>query len=152
LLVVLALPVALGLWARHSIPTLALRAAPALRRMSIAGTLVILILVMADDWSAFVGGLSSTVPLAATFIVVSVVAGWIVAVPFSRSAGDRFAVAAEFGARNIAVATAIAVSLLGRVEFARFAATYSFVEIPLLLGAVALFRALRAPAPSNSPA
>jgi ACR3 family arsenite efflux pump ArsB len=84
--------------------------------------------------------LSSTVPLAIAFVVASFAAGWMTAVPFSRNPGDRFAVAAEFGARNIGVATAIAVTFLGRIEFARFAATYSFVEIPLLLGAVALFR------------
>ncbi len=140
LLVVLAIPVAFGMWARQSRPTLALRAAPTLQRLSLVGTLIILGLIVADDWDAFVGGLSSTVPLAAAFVVVSVVAGWIAAVPLSPSRGDRFTIAAEFGARNIGVATAIAVTFLGRVEFARFAATYSLVELPLLLAAVAFFR------------
>ena len=154
LLAVLAVPVVLGMSARRWTPGLAFRVAPTLRRLSLIGTLVVLILIMIDDWQAFVGGLSNTVPLAAAFVVASFVAGWITALPFSRNPGDRFAVAAEFGARNIGVATAIAVTLLGRIEFARFAATYSFVEIPLLLGAVGLFRASRASgasAPSNSP-
>jgi ACR3 family arsenite efflux pump ArsB len=53
---------------------------------------------------------------------------------------DRFVLASEFGARNVGVATAIAVTILGRVEFARFAAAYAFVELPLMLGAVVLFR------------
>ena len=35
---------------------------------------------------------------------------------------------------------AIAVTLLGRVEFARFAYTYFLTEMPLMLVAVALFR------------
>ena len=35
---------------------------------------------------------------------------------------------------------AVAVSLLGRVEFARFAYTYFLAELPLMLIAVALFR------------
>ena len=38
--------------------------------------------------------------------------------------------AVEFGTRNIGVALAIAVTLLGRVEFSRFAIVYAFVEIP----------------------
>jgi predicted Na+-dependent transporter len=96
---------------------------------------------MIDDWGAFVAGLSGTVPLAAAFVVASFVLGWMTAAPLSADPGDRFAVASEFGARNIAVATAIAVTFLGRVEFARFSATYSFVELPLMLGAVAVFRA-----------
>ena len=35
---------------------------------------------------------------------------------------------------------AVAVSMLGRVEFARFAYTYFLAELPLMLVAVALFR------------
>jgi BASS family bile acid:Na+ symporter len=140
LLVVLALPVALGMWARRAIAPLALRAAPILQRVSVAGTLIILGLIVADDWAAFVGELSGTVSLAAAFVVVSAAAGWVTGVPLSSNRGDRFTMAAQFGARNIGVATAIAVTLLGRLEFARFAATYSLVELPLMLAAVALFR------------
>jgi len=141
LLGVLALPLVIGMWSRRRKPELARRLAPTLRRLSIAGTLILLTLVIIDDWAAFVAGLSGTVPLAVAFVVVSFAVGWITAMPLSTNHGDRFAVAAEFGARNIAVATAIAVTFLGRIEFARFGATYSFVELPLMLGAVALFRA-----------
>jgi ACR3 family arsenite efflux pump ArsB len=35
---------------------------------------------------------------------------------------------------------AIAVTILGRVEFASFAVIYSLTEIPLMLAAIALFR------------
>lgn len=140
LLVVLALPVALGMWARRAMPAPALRAAPILQRVSVVGTLVILALIVADDWAAFVSGLSGTVALAAVFVVLSAAVGWLTGVPLSRSRGDRFAMAAQFGARNIGVATAIAVTFLGRLEFARFAATYSLIELPLMLAAVLLFR------------
>jgi BASS family bile acid:Na+ symporter len=140
LLVVLALPVALGMWARRAIAPLALRAAPILQRVSVAGTLVILGLIVADDWAAFVGELSGTVSLAAAFVVASAAVGWASGVPLSTNRGDRFTMAAQFGARNIGVATAIAVTFLGRLGFARFAATYSLVELPLMLAAVVLFR------------
>jgi bile acid:Na+ symporter, BASS family len=140
LLVVLALPVLLGMSARRAIAPLALRAAPILQRVSVAGTLVILGLIVADDWGAFVGGLSGTVSLAAAFVGVSAAAGWISALPLSRNRRDWFTMAAQFGARNIGVATAIAVTFLGRLEFARFAATYSLIELPLMLAAVWLFR------------
>ena len=41
---------------------------------------------------------------------------------------------------RVAVAAAIAVTLAGRVEFAVFATTYFLSEIPLMLGAIAVFR------------
>ena len=56
---------------------------------------------------------------------------------------DRFTLAAEFGTRNIGIAVAIAVTFLGRVEFAHFAVAYALVEVPLLLVAALLFRRQR---------
>jgi hypothetical protein len=53
---------------------------------------------------------------------------------------NRFTVAAEFGTRNISVAAVIAVSLLGRADFARFAATYVLGEVPVMVVAILLFR------------
>jgi ACR3 family arsenite efflux pump ArsB len=43
------------------------------------------------------------------------------------------------------------VALLGRVEFARFAVTYSLTEIPLMLAAVAVFRRWQALARAPQP-
>jgi hypothetical protein len=73
-------------------------------------------------------------------VLASVLAGWATASLITTDRRDRFAIASEFGARNVAVATAIAVTILGRLEFARFAAAYAFVELPLMLTAVFLFR------------
>jgi ACR3 family arsenite efflux pump ArsB len=73
-------------------------------------------------------------------VVASIAAGWLAAAAVTTDAKDRFTVAAEFGSRNVGVALAIAVSFLGRVDFARFAVVYALCEIPLMLLAVALFR------------
>jgi BASS family bile acid:Na+ symporter len=140
LLFVLALPVALGMWMRQRAPALADRYSPALRRVAFAGTALVLMLVIADAPAAFATGFLSAAPLAATFVVASIAAGWLAAAAVTRDVKDRFTVAAEFGTRNVGVALAIAVALLGRVEFARFALTYAVCEIPLLLLYVALFR------------
>ena len=103
-----------------------------------------LLIPLIDDRPAFVAGLSTTVPLAATFVTCSMGVGWAAAALVTRDIRNRFTVAAEFGTRNIAVATYVAVSVLGRVEFARFAVTYFLVEAPLMLVAVALFQRYRA--------
>ena len=140
ILLMLGLPVALGMWIRRRSPDLAERHRSSLQRFAFSGIAIILMLVIADDPRAFVDGLSSTVPLAATFVACSMAAGWMTAVLVTTDRRDRFTLAAEFGTRNVGVATAIAVTLLGRVEFARFATTYFLTELPLMLLAIALFR------------
>jgi predicted Na+-dependent transporter len=67
-------------------------------------------------------------------------AGWLTAALVRSDSRDRFTLAAEFGTRNIGVAMAIVVTLLGRIDFARFATTYALTEVPLMLMGVAVFR------------
>jgi BASS family bile acid:Na+ symporter len=140
LIVVLGLPVALGMWTRRSRPGFADRLGPVLRPLSFIGTAIVLFLIIVDAPAAFVGGLTTTVPLAAAFVVSSIVAGWITGALVTKDRRDRFTLAAEFGSRNVGIAMAIAVTILGRVEFASFAVIYSLTEIPLMLVAIALFR------------
>jgi hypothetical protein len=45
-----------------------------------------------------------------------------------------------FVVRNVGIATAIAVTALGHVEFAGFGSAYFVVQVPLLLAAVWGFR------------
>jgi ACR3 family arsenite efflux pump ArsB len=96
--------------------------------------------------AGFVDGLAGTVPLAATFVATSFLAGWFVGGVTGASRPDRFTLATEFATRNIAVAPAIAVTLAGRIEFALFATTYFLTEAPLMLCAIVLFRRFPRPA------
>lgn len=153
LVVMLLIPVAIGMWMRRRVPTLADRVSPLLQRLSVGGILLVFALLILSDPAAFVAGLSTTVPLASAFVGLSVVLGWAVAAAITPSPDDRFAIAAGFGARNVGVATAIAVTILGRFEFARFAAAYALVEVPIMLAVVWGFRRMRratAPVPAES--
>jgi BASS family bile acid:Na+ symporter len=141
--VVLALPVAIGMWWRRRAPAMADRHGPAVRRVAFGVTALVLVLVIAQAPDAFVGGLSTTVPLAVAFVLVSLAAGWLTGMAVTPDVRDRFTLAAEFGTRNIGIAVAIAVTFLGRQEFARFAVTYAIVEVPLLIAAAMLFRRQR---------
>ena len=142
-LLVLALPVAIGMWWRHKAPALADRHAPTLRKVAFGVTALVLVLVIVQAPDAFVGGLATTMPLATAFVLVSLAAGWLTGMLVTADVNDRFTLAAEFGTRNIGIAVAIAVTFLGRVEFARFAVTYALVEVPLLLLAAVAFRRQR---------
>lgn len=140
LLLLLALPVALGMVLRRHAPALAIQLGPRLQGWSVTGSLLVLILVVLENATAFANELPATVPLAAAFVLASALAGWGIASLITTDRRDRFTILSEFGARNVAVATAIAVTILGRVEFARFAAAYALVELLLMLAVVALFR------------
>jgi len=136
----LGAPIAVGMWIRGRSPDFAARRRLSFQRLAFTGLGIILTLVIADDLQLFLSGLPTTVPLAAAFVVCSMGAGWLTAAVVTADPRDRFTLAAEFGTRNVAVATAIAVTLLGRIEFARFATTYFLTEVPLMLVAIALFR------------
>ena len=143
LLMMFAAPVGLGMWLRFKRPALAARSHPYFRALGFGGTAALIGLIVASDPVGFTSGLSGTVPLGATFVAVSFLAGWLSGVATGTSRPDRFTLATEFATRNIAVATATAVTLAGRVEFAVFATTYFLTEIPLMLGAIAVYRRLR---------
>ena len=140
LLLVLAVPVALGVAIRRWLPHPAHRYRVPLQRLSFIGVSVVLVLVATNDARAFARELGSTVPLAVAFIVGSWSIGWLTSLLVTRDARDRFTLAVEFGTRHVGIATVLAVTVLGRVEFARFGATYFMTEMPVMLAAVALFR------------
>ena len=143
MLLMLALPVGLGMWARQRWPDWTLTRAAMAQRLSFVAMGVLLALFIASEAERFVAGLVRTVPLAAMFVGSSFLAGWLVGTTLAVSAADRFTLATEFATRNVAVATAIAATLLGRAEFALFATTYFLTELPLMLLGVAAFRNLR---------
>lgn len=140
LVVMLTLPVGVGMWILRQWPVQAMRYRPAVQRLAFIGVGIMMVLVILDDPQAFLADLPSTVPLAAVFIGCSAAAGWMAAAIVARDPRDRFTLAAEFGTRNLGVALAVAVTLLGRVEFVRFAYTYFLTELPLMLLAIAFFR------------
>ena len=140
LVLMFALPVGLGMWARRCYPDWALKHRPTAERLAFAGAGLMLVLIILDSPRAFVSELPTTVPLAGVFIVCSAAAGWLAAAVVTQDPRDRFTLAAEFGTRNLGIAIAVAVTMLGRVGFARFAYTYFLTELPLMLLAAALFR------------
>ena len=111
-----------------------------LQRVAFVTIAVVLMLIVIADPARFLMSFRVMAPLAGVFVAASLVAGWLTALPFTADARERFTIAAEFGTRNIAVAIAIAVTLLGRAEFAQFAVAYALVEVPMLLAAAYLFR------------
>jgi bile acid:Na+ symporter, BASS family len=140
----LGVPIGLGMGIRRAWPRFAEERRDGIRA---AGFVLLAMLIVFVTWSesaVFLGGLRQTVPLAAAFIASSFAVGWMAALIGRASRRDRFTLAVEFSTRNVAVATAIAVTLLQRAEFAVFAVTYFVTELPLMLITIGVFRATEA--------
>jgi bile acid:Na+ symporter, BASS family len=140
LFLMVVLPVLIGMTIRHRWPGIADENRAGLQRAAFVAVGLLLALVIGSNWTPFVDGLSTTAPLAGVFVLLSLVSGWSVAASLGATAADRFTLATEFATRNVAVATAIAVTLLGEPTFAIFAATYFLTEQPILLGATVTYR------------
>jgi BASS family bile acid:Na+ symporter len=141
----LALSIVTGMWIRQRWPSAPDRYRASLQRLGFGALAVLLALVIVNEYERFLVGLSQTVPLALAFVAASMLAGWVVGSAIGAARGDQFTLAAEFATRNVAIAAAIAVTLLNRLEFAIFATTYFLTEVPLMLAAIAVFRARTGP-------
>ena len=139
---IVGLPLMTGMAIRRRVPALAAQYRPRVETVAFAGVTTILVLVILDDVPAFVATFNVAAPLAIVFVSASFAVGWCVAAAITANRHDRFTVGVEFGARNVGVATAMAVTVLGRVEYARFGAAYFLTEVPLLLVFVLIYRRL----------
>ncbi len=134
----LALPVGVGMAIRALRPGRAVRLRPAVQRAGFAALALLVALVLLADTDRLAADFGDLVPLALLFVAGSFAIGAAVGRWVTPNAGERFTLAAEFATRNLGVAVAVAVTLLGRAEFALFAAAYFLVEVALLLAAIAL--------------
>ena len=143
LFLLLLLPVLAGMGVRRRWPDITRRHGRALLGASIAALAVLLALIIAQEAEQFAGALADLSAAVAVLTVLAFGAGW--ATGWSSGAGwtDCFTVGMIFVARNVGIATAIAVSVLGRVEFAVFATAYFLAQAPILVAAVVVFRRVR---------
>jgi bile acid:Na+ symporter, BASS family len=140
LLVMLVLPVVLGMTARARAPEFVRRSERRLRATGFAGLAVLIGSVAAHEAERFVLQLREAMLPASAMIAAAMLAGWAAGRLAGADAKERFTLAVEFATRNLAIAVAIAVTILGRVPFASFAAAYFLIEIPLVGAAVLAFR------------
>lgn len=146
----LALPVGLGMFLKRRWPLFADDHRAAFQHIGFGALALLIVLVIVNQADLFRDQLAETALLAILFVVASMGMGWAAGGLTQASRADRFTLAVEFSTRNAAIATAIAVTVIGEVRFAVFATTYFLVEMPLMLAAVAVFRARTRP-DSNRP-
>ena len=140
LLFLLLLPVSAGMTVRYYWPVWTLRRRSAAQRLALVGLLALLGFVLYDQADLLRVAWRDQVGAALLFTLLAMAAGWAVGWLSGLKPRDRFTLLCEFAVRNLAIATLVAVTLLGRTDFVAFAAVLFLVQTPLLLLAVALYR------------
>jgi hypothetical protein len=97
-------------------------------------------MVIVQETGQFATALVEIAGAATLLTVLAFGAGWATGLACGGGSIDRFTVGMVFVVRNVGIATAIAVTALGRAEFAVFATAYFLAQAPLLLVAALAFR------------
>jgi BASS family bile acid:Na+ symporter len=143
LCLLLVLPVLTGMGVRRRWPEITKRHGRSLLGFSIGALATLLGFVIVQEAEHFASALTDIAAAADLLTVLAFGAGWAIGWASGARAMDRFTVGMVFVVRNVGIATAIAVTVLGRVEFAVFATAYFLAQVPILLAAVLVFRYLR---------
>jgi BASS family bile acid:Na+ symporter len=145
LFLLLILPILAGMLARRAWPVLTRHHGRTLLGLGLVALAALIGLVVVQEWERLVGDFAeiSLAVALLTAIIMSTV--WAVSWACALPPGDRFSLAMVFAVRNVGVATAVAVTVLGRTEFAVFATAYFLVQTPILFAALGFFRRSQAP-------
>jgi BASS family bile acid:Na+ symporter len=140
LFLLLVLPVLAGMGIRRRWPEIAERHRRSLLGFSIATLAALLGFIIVQEAAYFASAMTDVGAAVTLLAVVAFGLGWLTGWASGARATDRFTVGMVFVVRNVGIATAIAVTVLGRVEFAVFATAYFLAQVPILLTAVVVFR------------
>jgi bile acid:Na+ symporter, BASS family len=140
LFLLLVLPVLAGMGIRRRWPDITKRHGGTLLGFSIATLAALLGFIIVQEAEHFASALTDIAPAVALLTVLAFGVGWATGWATGAGAMDRFTVGMVFVVRNVGIATAIAVTVLGRVEFAVFATAYFLAQVPILLAIVLVVR------------
>ena len=133
LVLFLLLPVGVGMWIRHVVPERVERSATSLRILGLALLVVLIALIVFDQWQTVIATYRESVLLGVLFTLAAVVTGWVVAALLRVDEGERYVFAIEFAIRNLGAAALVATATLDRPEFLAFGALFVVVQFPLVV-------------------
>jgi len=140
----LVLPVGLGMLIRRAAPGRVDGSRRPLRILGVSAILVLVAIVIASDPRSFAAGLGAWGPVS-LFTLATLVSGDAVARLSGLDAGDRIGLVLHLPVRNLGIATAIALGVLHRTDYAAFAAAFFVVQTTILLLAVRFYPFRRPP-------
>lgn len=144
LVLLLLLPILSGMGVRRRWPEVTKRHSRSLLAFSVATLVALLGFIIVQEGEQIARALADIVVASLLLTVLAFGAGWATGWVGGAATADRFTVAMAFVVRNVGIATAVAVTALGRTEFAVFATAYFLTQVPLLVAAALAFRWVRA--------
>jgi BASS family bile acid:Na+ symporter len=133
LLVLLILPVLGGMVIRRRWPDIVDRHGRTLLILSVAALLILLGCVIVQEADQFASAFIEIALAASLLTLMAFGGGWLTSWATGCRRDSRMAVGMVFAVRNVGIATGVAVTVLGRVEFAVFATAYILAQAPILL-------------------
>jgi len=129
----LLLPVLVGMAVRHLASAWTARHEEILRRLALLAVGLLVAFIVTDQIALIQTQLALLLLTAALFTGVLLAVGWLLGRMVSRADAERRALLFGFPARNMAVATLVAVAAFGRVDIAAFAAVFFLVQVLVLV-------------------
>lgn len=144
----LLLPVLFGMVLRRLAPGWAQRQRRLLQLWAALALVVIIAIVLIDQIDSVLAQLKVLVAASLLYTLSALGAGWLLGSLATSERDDRCALLFGFPARNVAIATLVAVATLGRTDVAAFGAVFFLVQamvlIPLALSMAAAIPPRRA--------
>jgi len=136
----LLLPVGAGMLVRRYAAGFVERNRVRFQRLSMLAVVVMLAILLVDQAATIQRNFVSILLVGVLFTVGAAALALAVARVMSWTRVDTVTMVAAFPSRSLAIATLVAVNVLGRVDFLSFAATFYLVQAMLLVPAMLLAR------------
>jgi len=133
LMVMLLIPVFGGMLLRHLFTDFVEASAQMVRRISLVLVVVLLALIVFDQWATTRRIFIDAAWLTALFTLLALAAGWLFGLVARMNSIQRHVMAIEFAVRNAGIAAVVASTQLGRPEFAAFSALFVVFQFPFIL-------------------
>jgi BASS family bile acid:Na+ symporter len=145
LALLLTLPVLLGMGIRYLAPNFVQPHSGTFRRLSLVGVAALVVLVLSQGAHTFARDWAQGALASALLVALSMAAGYAVAAAYRLNPADRITLLLEFGARNAALPTAMAVMVLHQLDLAVTMTIYFLTQVPLILLGILLYKSVAAP-------
>lgn len=111
-----------------------------LRSVCLAGVLALCAYVIVARFYQLKTDWKDAASASALLALGAMTIGWTISRVLRMGRADSLALLISFSVRNVGLATAIAITIMSRIEYAVFSTVYFLCEVVLVLGAVAAFR------------
>ena len=142
LFTLLMIPVLLGWAIRSRYPGFVQAYSKTMRGVGFAMLAILIGFIFYQTRELFLASWQYIAKASVSFIILSMLLGLAMGLIFRLNRKDVFTLLVEYGTRNVAIATAVAVVVLKRADFATFGAIYFLLEAAVILPVIAVFRKL----------